>query len=78
MAVAVCILGYTRCSQSSVPEGVPVVVDTLAVPVPTECDTLASGKLPGGRRKAKGAKRKTAKKPPEPPIPPRDYLDEKL
>lgn len=80
IVAAVCVIGVTRCSDGDiVPSHQPLVVDTVAVA--ERADTVAVTALPDSatcdrrpaRRRTKRKQRDVAS-----PVPPRDYLDERI
>ncbi len=79
IVAAVCVIGVTRCSDGDIVASQPLVVDTVAVA--ERADTVAVTALPDSatcdrrpaRRRTKRKQRDVAS-----PVPPRDYLDERI
>lgn len=79
IVAAVCVIGVTRCSDSDIVPPQPLVVDTVAVPM--RADTVAvtapRDSAAGPRRPARRRIKCKQREAPT-PVPPRDYLDERI
>ncbi|MCM1318232.1 MAG: hypothetical protein NC241_08690 [Bacteroides sp.] len=79
IVAAVCVIGVTRCSDSDIVPSQPLVVDTVAVPVATDSVTFAAPADSAGlRSRPANRRRKRKQRDVAAPMPPRDYLDERI